>query len=82
MIGHTSQHLLAAGAALEDLDPAEDAAWDAHRAGCATCRSLAGDLTMVLVDLVLVVPERVPPPALLDAVRHAIRAGAAGSSPC
>ena len=78
MIDHTSEHLLAAGAALEDLDPAEDVAWDAHRAGCDECRSLVDDLSMVLVDLALVVPERVAPPDLLDAVRRSIRAGAAG----
>jgi hypothetical protein len=78
MIEPTAEHLLAAGAALEDLDPAEVAAWAAHRSGCAECRNLEDDLSAVLEDLALVVPERIPPPDLLDAVRRSIRAGQPG----
>ncbi len=74
MIEPPAEHLLAAGAALEDLEPAEAEAWGAHRAGCVACRALEGDLAAVLVDLSLAVPERIPPPDLLDAVRRAIRA--------
>jgi len=77
MIEPSAERLLAAGAALEDLEPAEAEAWGAHRAGCAECRTLEGDLATVLVDLALAVPERIPPPDLLDAVRRAIRVGAA-----
>ena len=79
MIEPSAEHLLAAGAALEDLEPAEAEAWGVHRAGCAECRNLEGDLASVLVDLALAVPERIPPPDLLDAVRRAIGAGAAGA---
>jgi hypothetical protein len=75
MIEPTSERLLAAGAALGDLDAAESAAWASHRSECGGCRRLEGDLALVLVDLALVVPERVPPPDLLDAVRRSIRAG-------
>ena len=77
MIEPSAERLLAAGAALEDLEPAEAEAWGAHRAGCAECRTLEGDLATVLGDLALAVPERIPPPDLLDAVRRAIRVGAA-----
>lgn len=75
---------LAAGAAIGDLEPAEAGAWAAHRDGCTDCRDLEGDLALVLVDLALTVPERIPPPDLLAAVRRAIvedaRRGAAPSA--
>jgi hypothetical protein len=79
MIEPTPERLLAAGAALEDLEPAEAAAWTEHRSGCAECRSLEGDLGTVLADLALAVPERIPPPDLLDAVRRSIGRVEAGS---
>ena len=79
MIDRQSEHLLAAGAALEDLEPDEAAAWLTHREGCTECRDLESELTLVLEDLALVVPERVPPPYLLEAVRRSI--GAADSAP-
>jgi hypothetical protein len=72
VIATTDERLLAAGAALEDLDSAEAAAWATHRVRCAGCRTLAGDLSRVLVDLALAVPNRVPPPSLLAAVRRSI----------
>jgi hypothetical protein len=75
MIEPTAEQLLAAGAAVGDLDAAESATWASHRSECGGCRRLEGDLALVLVDLALVVPERVPPPDLLDAVRRSIRAG-------
>jgi hypothetical protein len=79
MIDPTAERLLAAGAALGDLDPAEDAAWAAHRAGCADCRILEDDLAMTLADLSLAVPQRIPPPDLLDAVRRSIGLAGAGA---
>jgi hypothetical protein len=74
VIDRQSEHLLAAGAALGDLEPDEAAVWLAHREGCTECRDLESELTLVLEDLALVVPERVPPPYLLEAVRRSIRA--------
>ena len=74
MIDRQSEHLLAAGAALQDLEPDEAAVWLAHREGCTECRDLESELTLVLEDLALVVPERVPPPYLLEAVRRSIGA--------
>jgi hypothetical protein len=77
VIDRQSEHLLAAGAVLEDLEPDEAAAWLTHREGCTECRDLENDLTLVLEDLALVVPERIPPPHLLDAVRRSIVAAGA-----
>jgi hypothetical protein len=74
VIDRQSEHLLAAGAALQDLEPDEAAVWLAHREGCTECRDLESELTLVLEDLALVVPERVPPPYLLEAVRRSIGA--------
>lgn len=72
-----AHHLLAAGAVLEDLEPAEERAYDAHRDACAECRRLEGELDVVLADLALGVPERMPPPDLLAGIRMAIRVDAA-----
>ena len=79
MIDRQPEHLLAAGAALDDLEPDEAAAWFTHREGCTECRDLENELTLVLEDLALAVPERIPPPYLLEAVRRSI--GAADAVP-
>ena len=64
---------LAAGAALDDLVRAELALFLRHRAVCARCRATETQLRSVLVDLALSAPSRVPPPAVLDGIRSAIR---------
>jgi anti-sigma-K factor RskA len=74
MIHDDAQLLLAAGAALDDLEADERRAFDAHRATCAACRGLEDELELVLADLALAVPERVPPPDLLAGIRMAIDA--------
>lgn len=74
MIAHDAALLLAAGAALDDLEPDERLAYDAHRAGCAACAVAEDELAIVLSDLALVVPERLPPPELLAGIRLAIDA--------
>lgn len=74
MIGHDAALLLAAGAALDDLEPDELAAYEAHRAGCAACAIAEDEIALVLADLSLVVPERRPPPDLLTGIRLAIDA--------
>lgn len=76
MIHQESEKLLAAGAVLEDLEPHERDAYDAHRAGCVGCRRLEVELDHVLADLALVVQERVPPADLLGGIRRAIAADA------
>ena len=73
---HAAALLLAAGAALDDLDPRERAAYQAHRADCPGCRRVETELGGILADLALAVPGRVPPPSLLDGIRQAIGAGA------
>ena len=73
--------MLAAGAVLEDLDPAERRAYDTHRAGCPDCRSLEVELDAVLADLALIVPERIPPPDLLAGIRRAISSDATDDGP-
>jgi hypothetical protein len=74
MIAHDAALMLAAGAALDDLEPAERDAYDAHLAGCRACAVAADELALVLSDLALVVPERLPPPDLLAGIRLAIDA--------
>ena len=76
MIHRDAEALLAAGAVLEDLEPDERAAYNAHRAGCVACRRLEVELDHVLADLALVVQERVPPADILGAIRRAIAADA------
>jgi hypothetical protein len=76
VIDRKSERLLAAGAALEDLEPEEAVAWLTHRTGCNECRDLESDLTLVLEDLALIVPKRIPPPYLLETVRRSIGAAA------
>lgn len=81
MTHDASQHLLAAGAVLDDLAPDEAAAYEAHRATCGECRRLELELDHVLADLSLVVPERMPPPDLLGGIRRAIAAEPVGAPP-
>ena len=65
---------LAAGAALDDLDPRERAALDAHLASCGRCQALVVELEEVLADLALAAPELQPPASLrgdlLDRLRE------------
>lgn len=77
MIHSEAQQLLAAGAALEDLAPDEWREYEAHRRTCAECARLEIELDQVLADLALALPERMPPPDLLDGIRRAIGGGGA-----
>ena len=82
MIHSDAELLLPAGAVLGDLAPDERTAYEAHRGTCADCRRMELELDHVLADLAMVVPERVPPPDLLDGIRRALAAdGAAADSP-
>ena len=65
---------LAAGAALDDLEPAERAALDAHLASCSSCQALVADLDEVLADLALAAPELQPPASLRGDVLDGLRA--------
>ena len=71
---HVGFHELAAGAALEDLDPEERRRLDDHRADCAECRSLGDQLEGVVGDLALLAPDMAPPRELHGAVLRAVRA--------
>jgi hypothetical protein len=71
---HEEQLMLAAGAVLDDLDPDERAAYEAHRRACAECRGAELELDHVLADLSLAAPERVPPADLLAGIRRALAA--------
>ena len=72
MIHSEAAQLLAAGAALEVLAADEWREYDAHRRTCAECARLEVELDHVLADLALAVPERMPPPDLLEGIRRAI----------
>jgi len=69
---HGTLRRLAAGAALDDLDPAERRTFDAHVRGCAACTSLARDLDDVVGELALVAPEMAPPAALRGSILRAL----------
>lgn len=71
---HAVLRELTAGAALDDLDPAERAELGAHIAACDGCVALANDLGDVLADLALVAPELRPPATLQRDLLAAIRA--------
>ncbi|MEO5965905.1 MAG: anti-sigma factor [Candidatus Limnocylindrales bacterium] len=74
---HAAADLLVAGAMLDDLSPDERAAYDEHRPACRGCAVLEDELGVLLTDLALVVPERVPPPDLLAGIHLAIAAESA-----
>jgi hypothetical protein len=80
MIHDDAARLLAAGAVLDDLEPGERAAYEAHRASCVACRRLEQELDDLLADLALAVPERLPPPDLLGSIRRSL-GGDAGAGP-
>jgi hypothetical protein len=71
---HRASLELAAGAALDDLEPAERADLDAHLRGCPPCRAAARDLVDVSAALALAAPTRVPPASLRGGVMAAIAA--------
>jgi Anti-sigma-K factor rskA, C-terminal/Putative zinc-finger len=71
---HGTYRELAAGAALDDLDPAERASLDAHVATCASCGSDARALRDTAGMLTYAVPRRVPPASLRGGVLAAIAA--------
>jgi anti-sigma-K factor RskA len=80
-VDHAELTQLAAGAALDDLDPAERAELDAHLAGCARCRSLVVELEDLLGDLALAAPELRPPAHLRADVMASLRAAEPGDTP-
>jgi hypothetical protein len=77
-VDHGNLRQLAAGAALDDLDPQERADLDAHLATCRPCQALAAELDGVLADLALAAPEIQPPASLMGDVMAAIRQPATG----
>ncbi len=69
---HGTFRRLAAGAALDDLDPTERREFDRHVPGCASCARLTMSLGDVLMDLALTSPERTPSMALRAATLRAL----------
>ncbi len=71
---HGNYRELAAGAALDDLDPTERASLDAHVAACAPCRADARALVDTAGMLAYAVPHRTAPASLRGSVLGAIAA--------
>lgn len=71
---HGTYRELAAGAALDDLDPTERASLDAHVAACAPCGADARALVDTAGMLAYAVPRRTPPASLGGSVLAAIAA--------
>ena len=73
-------HDLVAPYALDALEPAEAALFEAHLEGCADCRAELAGLSESAADIAAGVSED-PPPAIKDAVMSAIEEPApAGAS--
>jgi hypothetical protein len=70
---HATFQELAAGAAIEDLDPDEQRAFDRHLDGCASCRRLSADMGAVIGELALAAPVLHPPSTLRGEVFAALR---------
>ena len=77
---HGTLRQLAAGAALDDLDPAERRELDAHLRWCVACAGLARDLDDVLGELALATPEMAPPPGLRSSILRALPGAAIAPS--
>jgi anti-sigma-K factor RskA len=67
-------HELAAGYALDALDPDERAAFDAHLEGCAECRETVAALAGAATSLAYAVEGPAPPPELRGRILTAARA--------
>lgn len=74
MIEHLEYRELAAGAVLDDLDPAERDRLERHLATCPSCVTVSRQLDDVVWDLALLAPDVAPPASLLSAVVDAVRA--------
>lgn len=73
---HATLHELAAGAALDDLDPSERGQLDDHLTTCSSCRRLSAELDDVVGELALVAPALHPPAELRGQVLAAIHQSA------
>ena len=71
---HAAYRELAAGAVLDDLDPAERAGLDDHLGTCGGCRDEARALADVAGLMALAVPARQPPASLQGSVLAAVAA--------
>jgi hypothetical protein len=78
---HRAFRELAAGAALDDLEPIEAADLTDHMAACAPCRRDASELADVAALFALAAPARRPPATLKGDVLAALAAAAAPSQP-
>jgi hypothetical protein len=76
-VDHATLRELAAGAALDDLDPGEALTLERHLPECPSCRSLSADLDQVVGELALAAPALLPPAGLRDQVLDALHAPSA-----
>ena len=74
---HATLRELAAGAALDDLDPDEARTLERHLTACPSCRGLSGDLDLVVGELALAAPALRPPADLRGHVLDALHAPSA-----
>ncbi len=71
---------LAAGGALDDLEPDERAVLEEHLAACGSCRLVARDIGEVVTALGMATPRRAVPAETWGIIRSAIREAPSGSS--
>ncbi|HEY0485966.1 MAG TPA: zf-HC2 domain-containing protein [Mycobacteriales bacterium] len=71
---HDRYELLAAGWAVHALEPAEEAEFARHLAGCDACRRTASELQATLGELAYAAPAASPPPGLLGRIHDAVSA--------
>jgi anti-sigma factor RsiW len=64
-----------------ECTPDEQAFWEAHLAGCPSCREEAAHLQMAWRSIPFMLEETEPPPGLKEEVMHAIFQPAAPASP-
>jgi len=76
-VDHATLRELAAGAALDDLDPGEALTLERHLPECPSCRGLSADLDQVVGELALAAPALRPPAGLRDHVLDALHAPSA-----
>jgi predicted anti-sigma-YlaC factor YlaD len=77
---HGTVRELAAGAALDDLEPVERLVLETHLASCPACRDEAREVAMAAGMLALAAPRRTPPDALRASVLAAVGASASSRS--
>jgi predicted anti-sigma-YlaC factor YlaD len=79
-VSHRRYLELAAGGALDDLEPDERALLEQHLAECGSCRLGARDIGEVVTALGMAAPRRAVPTDTWGSILSAIREAPSGSS--